>query len=281
MENLAGEMLLLGVGGVVHRGVQIRLIFSVSAILVAAPAFGEAAAGSLIGAAAITSAAMPAVVSGIQAGADVAIAGIQADAQAYMNDSTNAASRDLGYMSMQTQLAIAGMGRDVALNANNQVTYRLGMQLGALERAGIQNTQFSLLQMRNEYALRFASLALQNRLLDYQFSQGMLGAGQNAHPMSNSGESIPVRSYGMAAESATVATPPAQRLLASLNQPIFTTPRAVTRAPQGIGLHARGMARSASKTPANFAGWRRHIPNPSPIYGGAESLGLGSHHHSH
>lgn len=109
----------------------------------------------------MVAAIIPAVVAAQQASADKDIARVQADAQKYMTDSTNANSQRLAEMQQQTAIQTAQMQQTVAQQNNASVTQRLEMQLASLESARNQAAQAEQqrLALENSYNQQRIALA--------------------------------------------------------------------------------------------------------------------------
>jgi hypothetical protein len=127
---------------------------------------GMDAAGVLFGMAAMAAAIVPAIVAGEQASADRDIARVQANAQKYMTDSTNANSQRLAEMQQQTAIQTAQMQQAVAQQNNAGVTQRLEMQLASLENARNQAAQAEQQRLALENAYNQQRIALAQKQSD-------------------------------------------------------------------------------------------------------------------
>jgi hypothetical protein len=274
--RLAGFLLIVLVGDTVFvRNLKIACLLIVCVVQ---PVQAESGA-ALFGAAAIAGAVTPAVVAGIQAGADRDIAGVDAATRMYLNDSNNRLSLSLGGMQMGTSLALSQMQMQTALYANSQMTLRQQMQLDAVARTNALNYQMQSQQMQTDYALRFASLQMQEKAMDWNYRTGLAQGGQTASfAMRSDGDGLSVRSYGLAAGGGSLAaatpllttTPGSQssatsRLLSSVQgQPVVPVSGALpARAASPVRVPARALApingRVAPK-PAPVPEWVRHAP---------------------
>jgi hypothetical protein len=176
---------------------------------------GADAAGMLFGMAAILAAVIPAVVASQQANADKDIARVQADAQKYMTDSTNANSQALAQVQQQTAIQTAQMQQQVAEQNNAGVTARLQMQLASLESARNQAAQaeqqrLALENSYNQQRIALAqkqsdqNLALARSTLSAQLTQAGLSQGTVASAASG-GLSVTPNSYSSAVSSNSTA----------------------------------------------------------------------------
>lgn len=297
-KRLAGFLLILSVGDTVF--VRIALIVSVPFFCFARPVQAESSAGALFGAAAIAGAVSPAVVGGIQASTDRYLAGLDASTQMYLTDSNNRLSLSLGGMQMGTSLALAQMQMQTALYANSQVTTRQQMQLAAVERTNALNAAMQSQQMQTDYALKFASLRLQEQAMDWNYRAGVAQGGQQAtFTMRSDGDGLSVRSYGLAASGASLAattplltTTPGvstqsaatNRLLSNVQgQPVVpATGLRSTRAVAPVRVPARALepiqGRGVAPKPAPAREWARHTPARSGAEPAAEAPVVGGGH---
>lgn len=247
---------------------------------------------NLIAAGGIAGAAASAVSAGVAAGADVTTNAIQAGTTAYMNDANNRLSLQLSGISSQTQLALAGLQATVSLFDNNQKTVRLGMNLAALAAAQSQNLAFQVMAMKNDYALKFATLAMQARTQAYQFQSQLAQAKSGAVVPQDSNGTMQVSSYGMVTGA---SLQPGGFAAALAPAPLRTTATAATRllgnlqAPQPPRV-----ARAIASTPVSRViaprafnesrlGLVRHTPRTaSPVFAEAETASVDAgHHHGH
>lgn len=157
------------------------LLIASASILSSPVCVAESAA---FGAAAITAAAMPAVVAGIQSSNDKEVAKINAEAQKDMTDTVAANSVALAALSQGTTMYQTYMSLEAQKISQAGTTQRLSMQLATLEKLSMMTMDLKQMQFEAEMSLKMAYLDLKQRMIE---AQGALAASQQQLELTKAG----------------------------------------------------------------------------------------------